>query len=270
LAEKHIDQGNFAAVPKQVAKCAELVETYGFDFARSNELALTAYLLLEQRRLDAALVAVEQYYTERPEGLLNLLALGTKAKIQILLGNYAAAENTLQAADALALRLGQIPPFHQRPYRLARLHLATTELERACSAGDRRAIHAAAGRTKKAGREAVKVSRKLGRMRTEAFRLVGLYYWLVGRRKWAARCWLQSIQEGERLQAKPELARTYMEVGRRMAGPPQLVGNMRATDAAACLQKGRALLSEMGLEWDLEHLDVVRPDAFRLGYSSVA
>ena len=268
--EKDIDQGAFADARKQIEKAAELVTVYSFDFARSNELALTAYLLLEQRHLDGALAAVERYHAERPEPLLNLLALGTKARIQILMDDCSAAEETVGAAEALAARIGQVPGFHQRPYLLARLSLDLVRLERARYAGAPASAKVAARAARRTGRRALSVSRKLARMRPETFRQVGQYYWLCGKPLRAARWWQRSVQEGRRLGTAAELARTYMAVGRRLQERPAALTRIDGIDAPACLEKARAMFTELGLDWDLQRLEVPRPPEPQVGRALVA
>ena len=61
---------------------------------------------MQQDVLDDALEAVERY-AERPEEMLNLVALGTKAKIHLLRGDLDTAGATLERADALLRRLSE-------------------------------------------------------------------------------------------------------------------------------------------------------------------
>ena len=129
-----------------------------------------------------------------------------------------AAAASLAAAEALLERLDLPPPFHVGAYRTSRLLLDLEELEDACARGDRAA---AARWRRRAGRDAralLAVARKMARLRTEAYRLVGRLAWLRGRRRAAQRWWTRSIREGERLGARPELARTCAEVARRLDG----------------------------------------------------
>ena len=60
--------------------------------------------------------------------------------------------------------------------------------------------------------------------RTEAFRLIGRYFWLIDARDKANKWWHKSIQAGERLKAEIELAKTLDEVesmrgGKMVANP---------------------------------------------------
>jgi antitoxin component YwqK of YwqJK toxin-antitoxin module len=46
---------------------------------------------------------------------------------------------------------------------------------------------------------------------------MGIYHWIINKQKKALKYWTKSITEGERMGARPELARTYFEVGKRLS-----------------------------------------------------
>ena len=85
--------------------------------------------------------------------------------------------------------------------------------------------------------------------------MVGEYYWLIGKQKKAIKWWDKSIQEGERLGARPDLSRTYFEVGKRLLEPQGKYKELNGIDARGYLEKARVLFEEMGLERDLDELD---------------
>ena len=87
---------------------------------------------------------------------------------------------------------------------------------------------------------------------------MGEYYWLIGKQKKALKWFDKSIKEGERLGARPDLSRTYMEVGKRLLEPPQQIRELNGIDARDYLDKAETMFKEMDLEWDLEQLERVR------------
>ena len=89
---------------------------------------------------------------------------------------------------------------------------------------------------------------------------MGVYYWLIGKQKKALKWWDKSIRIGEHLGARPELARTYMEVGKRLLEPKSKHGALNGLSAEDYLGKARALFEEMELAWDLQELEKVLPD----------
>jgi hypothetical protein len=44
---------------------------------------------------------------------------------------------------------------------------------------------------------------------------VGPYYWLIDKQNKAVKWWKRAIKESERLGQRPDLARIYMEIGKR-------------------------------------------------------
>jgi tetratricopeptide (TPR) repeat protein len=85
---------------------------------------------------------------------------------------------------------------------------------------------AALRRAQQACREALKQSRIICYAAPAAHRLLGTCYWLRGDERRARASWLQSIQIAERLRARPDLARTALEMGMR-TGDRSLVESAR-------------------------------------------
>ena len=65
----------------------------------------------------------------------------------------------------------------------------------------------------------------------------------------------KSIRAGERLGAKIELSRTYLEVGKHLLEPNSKTKDLNGITAGEYLEKARTLFEEMDLQWDLDELD---------------
>jgi hypothetical protein len=87
---------------------------------------------------------------------------------------------------------------------------------------------------------------------------MGEYYWLVGKQRKAIKWFDRSIKEGERLGARPDLSRTYMEVGKRLLEPQSKYKELNGISASEYLNKAETLFREMDLQWDLEQLEQIR------------
>jgi hypothetical protein len=87
--------------------------------------------------------------------------------------------------------------------------------------------------------------------------LLGLYHWLTGRQGKALEWWHTSIEEGQRLGARVELARTYMEVGKRLLEENSRFRELNEVKAEEYLEKARTLFEAMDLQWDLDELDKI-------------
>jgi hypothetical protein len=90
--------------------------------------------------------------------------------------------------------------------------------------------------------------------------MMGLYYWLINKQNKALKWWNKSIQEGERLGARPDLSRTYFEVGKRLLEPQSKYKELNGIDARGYFEKARVLFEEMGLEQDLDDLERLKSE----------
>ena len=100
-----------------------------------------------------------------------------------------------------------------------------------------------------------KNSKKIANDRTEIFKLIGAFFWLIDKQKKALRWWDQSIKEGERLDARLELSRTYFEIGKRLLEPNSNYTSLNSISGETYLDKARTMFEEMDLQWDLEELE---------------
>jgi transposase-like protein len=98
---------------------------------------------------------------------------------------------------------------------------------------------------------------------------MGVYNWLIHDRKSAFKWWQKAIREGEKLGARPQLARTYAEIAARTLAVRDEFSQARLRAAETYLEKAKAMFSEMGLHRDLEDLNsaVSRPPPDRNGHS---
>lgn len=247
--ERHSLQGDFAAATAELDAVSRLRTEWGYDFAASTQQAQTAVLLIEQRRLDDALAAVERYYDTRHEDALHLLALGLRAKVELLQGALDPAAQTLGRAAAIIERGGRLAPFYLAPYWTARLRLGVERL--AATAGVPPASLVAEVKRDRA--QASKVSRRILRDRCEVLRLAAASHARLGEDAAAQRCWQEALEVGTRLGMRPELARVALDVGRYLAARP--AARFQGTDAAGWLARAREGFALPGLERELEALD---------------
>lgn len=229
-------RGDFAGCQRLLERISEINDVYAYEFGKSHVSSQTAILLVEQRRLKAALEAIDAYYASRHEDVLNVLALGMRAKTQLLLDDRPGAADTLERAAQLVRRAGQVPPWHLSNVTIAQLRSGLLTLERD-GAGERE--------LRRVAREAVHIATRVAEVRPEVYRLLGRREWLLGRRSKALGWWERGIGEGERLGMRPEVARTHFEVGTRVGGAE---GERRVALA-------RETFVLLDLAWDIERVD---------------
>ena len=145
--------------------------------------------------------------------------LGTKSQIQVMQDDLGNAEESLDRSETLILDEDIITPYYYSSYLIGELLYNLAQLEKALISKNNRSILKHKKTSLKSGRKAIRNSKKVVSERTKAYRQMGKYYWLIGKQGKALKWWDKSIQEGELLGARPDLSRTYFEVGKRLLEP---------------------------------------------------
>jgi hypothetical protein len=249
-AIKHTAQGRWRETDAQIDWLAALAQSYAYDLASVYVHACPAYLYAERRQLDAALAASDAYLHGYDEVLLNLHALGTKAKVQVLLGDLSGARTTIADADE-PLSKGPIPPWHFGGVARSRLMLAVSEAEQG---GNGRAVF---GQTRKARRHALWAAARFAWYRPEIWLATGHLHWLGGRQRAALKWFGRALDEADRLGMRPEAARTRREIGRRLLESGS-GASFRSLEARGYLDQARTAFEELDLRWDLARLSLTQ------------
>jgi serine/threonine protein kinase/tetratricopeptide (TPR) repeat protein len=249
--------GNFNKARTFIDKIDEIGEVYENNYARGIKYLLKARLLLKNRQLQEAFSEVEagiSFSTRlgRNPGLI--YHLGIKANIYLLQGKTAAAEKALEQAEAAASSERRLTPMHRSAFHLSRFLLDIHNLEKSLGTGDIKKIKESRKKASGSGKTAKKSGSIYAPYRVESLRLPGVYYWLVGKQKKALDYWAKSIESGEHLGDRLELARTYMEVGKRLMEKSSKFRQLSGIDAKDYLKKARAIFAEPASAWDLEEL----------------
>lgn len=84
---------------------------------------------------------------------------------------------------------------------------------------------------------------------------MGTCRWFIGKQHKTLKCWNESITEGERLDARLELSRGYMEVGKRLLEPKRKFNELNKIEPKKYFGKARKMFQETDLQWDLDELD---------------
>jgi len=146
------------------------------------------------------------------------------------------------------------------PLLVARFFVDVDQLKHAIRSENSSDVAHLRKRVYNVGKAAVRNSRKYAPCRTKILRLMGIYCWLIGKQGKALKWWNKAIQEGERLGARPDLSRTYFEVGKRLLEPQSNYKQLNGIEAKGYLEKAGTLFEEMGLERDLDDLDKIASD----------
>jgi tetratricopeptide (TPR) repeat protein len=228
----------------------DINDSYGYGFAGTNHDSCLMILHLEERDLAKALQVAERYLVGVDEYSLQLYALSTIAEVHLRRGDRAAAAAALARAKETGARSTVLAPWHESTYQRARLLFDVTALEASPQSADPAAWRAARRAATRTARRAVRVAAKVAKERVAIYRLVGRVAWLLGKEERALQWWTRAIAVGEQLGARPELARTCAEIGRRLGAGGTRHATLAGLDGAAYRARAASLFAEIGLPWD--------------------
>ena len=261
IALLRIEQGYFNDAEVLVDKICEIGEIYDNDYARGTKYLVNTKLLLKRRRLYDALNEADTgitFLNRVHQHLYALCVSGIKANIQFLLKDIRGMENSLLQAKELELYEKKVAPFYINNLLLSQFLFDLFMLKEVTSSYDKFKIPQFRKNAYHSGNVVVKNSMKYAANKTEAFKLMGVYYWFVGKQNKAFAWWDKSIQDGELLGALPELAHTYLEVGKRLIEKKSRVRELNSIQAEEFLEKAKILFKELDLAYDLEALDKIQ------------
>jgi tetratricopeptide (TPR) repeat protein len=257
-----IEQGNFKDAHVLVDKLFEIGEVFDNDQTRGRKYLLNTKLLVKSRRLPDALKEVNAKISLQNIVGINfaLCLFGMRPYIQMLMKDIQGAEISLLQIKELVSHEERIVPFYICNFLMSQFLFDLCVLEDSIHSRNKpkTKITHLQKKAYRSGKAAVKNAMKYAADKTEAFKLMGVYDWLIGKQKKALVWWDKSIKIGEYLGARPELARTYMEVGKRLLEKKSKFQQLNGIKAEEYLKKARLLFKEMELKWDLEQLDKIR------------
>jgi tetratricopeptide (TPR) repeat protein len=255
------EQGKFQDMHSLIDELFEIAEAYEHDFARVVHSLMRSVLLLRTAEAhEAAKEATSIASLAAKRGFLGsgALNLGLKSVAQVMSGDIAGAQECILRTQGLMDQQDRLAPVFKAPYLVGRLMLRIELLREAARSGHGGAMSKNLRMRYQIGREALRNAARYAPYRTWILKLMGDYYWLINKQGKAMKWWDRAIKEGERLGARPDLSRTYFEVGKRMLESQSKYKQLNGIDANGYLEKAGILFEEMGLEQDLEDLERVR------------
>jgi class 3 adenylate cyclase/tetratricopeptide (TPR) repeat protein len=253
-----LETGQFVRTIEAIERLNAVCREYNQDIAGSLAITLKTRLFLKQGRLDEALRTFHEGITfvdlNAPRNLLFEMH-AYKARALLLSGEIEEARDCLEYLETIR---GEIPlaPIYLSDYLIGRFTCALYGLENALKMGDT-SYDKYVKESSLWGMESLKVCKKCNRDRVEAKRHMGTFHWLTGKKRAALKWWRMSIETGEAFNMKPELSRTYLEIGKRLSEPNSPYRELNGVSAAEYLNKAKTMFEEMDLQWDLEQLEHV-------------
>jgi tetratricopeptide (TPR) repeat protein len=256
-----IGQGNFSGVAALIEKLSEFGESYGHEQAIGRKYSVKSKLLLSCRKLYEAQNEIDEaviFFNRIGIKLWSIFVLGMKTYVQILLNDIEGAQESLLQTKELVSREKRILPLYINNHLMSQFFFDIYMLNKSINSNDKSVISSLQKKAYRSGKVAINNSMKFAANKIEAFKLMGVYYWLIGKPKKALAWWDKSINAGEQFGARPELARTYMEVGKRLLEKKSKFHQLNGIQAQEYLEKAKVIFQELKLEWDLEELDKIK------------
>jgi len=218
---------------------------------------LNIHLLIECRHIKEATAEVNRgidlvQRNNWPLSTLNMHSL--KASIQLLMKETEEAGKSLDQANQIRFEV-KATPIHLSFFYRSQFEYYLRRLEDSLRAGHREESSEYRRNAFKSGKGLIKTCRKAALYRTESYRLMGVYNWLIDDQKSAFKWWHMAIREGEKLGAHPQIARTYAEMAMRFSVVKGGSSEPNVSRAKEPLLKAKTMFHDLGLHQDLEDLN---------------
>jgi len=254
----NIWQGSFDKAKSIIDKLNKLFEAYQNDLSKNLAYELNTFLLIKTRKLNEALIESKRGIEFGEKVHSPFWDLHTcQAWIYLLMRDIEKSEGCFQSAQEIRRQIQQRAPFQLSNLYRIQLEIDLYRLREWMKGGNRVEAQESQRKAIKSAKQLLWVTRKVAQHRTDSYKLMGDYYWMINKQGKALRWWHKAVQEGERLGACPQLARAYSEVGKQLLEPESKYRDLDDLGAKEYLEKARSLFEEMGLHADLDELDQV-------------
>ncbi len=251
-----LEQGDYMGARQMVSKLSEIDKLFAHSFARALKYYLNIKLLLKYRKLPAALLEADEgitFTSETDFKQIRMVLSAFKARILILMDDRRNAEIAMHQTEDYKAGLHLPPPYFSN-YLITRLLFDLSTLKYAIQKDDVRSIKEGSRQTFRVGKKVLAMAAKLAYERTEAFRLMGEFFHLTKQYHRAQKWWWRSMEEGNRLNARVELSRTYFAVGMYLSRKENSQLTLNHFDGPAYMEKARNMFRELDLQWDLNRM----------------
>ena len=257
-----VERGHFKAAQDKIGKLSDLADSYDNNYSRILKYALNSVFLTKCRKYSEAVITSEEGFdfgVKAGLGIWSFSILSMKARVHSIFDEPGEAEVSLSRASQLKSEIN-IVPFYLCNFFLSQFTFDILQLRKSMTSQNEADLIEARKRVIKSGRKALAASRKAAPERTETYRLMGTYFWIIGKQKRSLKWWNKSIKESESLGARLELSRTYFEIARRLLERKSKYKELNGIKVDEYLNRAKTIFQEMDLQWDLDELDKIAED----------
>jgi tetratricopeptide (TPR) repeat protein len=254
-----LERGHYAEAEAFADKLSNIGNVYEHEYSIVKKYYFNTILLTKYRKLREALIEANEGINFIIDTAFTIYLFGLysiKARISMMMGDFQEAENTLQYANDIKSKIYPLPFFLTHFFE-SHFIFNLFNLDQSIKTKNNSDIAKNKKKTFKSAKKAIRNSQKVAFDQIETYRLMGTYYWLINKQKRALKWWRRSITVGERIEGRLELSRTYFEIGKCLLEPNSNSKKLNGITAEEYLEKARTMFEEMGLQWDLDKLDLI-------------
>ncbi len=255
-----IETGEFDEVQKTIQKLASVWDNYDYEIARifyyqlQTDLWIKKRLFFEAEKLaDEGALFSSQIGQEQHQVYL----LGGKTISQILQKDIEGSLNTIQSNNGIIAKQKFSPPCYLITPFLGQLLTEIELLKQSIVLKDKKKRNLYSRKVHQTFKTAQRKCRKYAMGRTEMFRYIGQYYWVLNDKRKSFYFWNKSVKEGKRIGANVELARTYLEIYRHLneLETGKKKGRYAGVDY---LNMAKSIFEELKLQSDIDEMGKIK------------
>jgi class 3 adenylate cyclase len=252
LGYSKVEVGDQGGIRTIIDTLYDIGNSYNFEHAKLDYYFLSSKLAMKKNEINKAVEWVDEGILVLDKIGLEMRKvefLGLKARILCLQQDLDAAAEIIREAERVIVAIGKLTilPNYYSEYLIGRLRYDLGMLERAIASEGRPGRSEGLVSIKASSKDTVRIcarhfKRRTAVDRTEAYRLIGRYFWFVNKRKKALKWWSRSITEGQRLGAEPEISETCREIASRVNEMTGQRIELNHLSGKECLEKVKSVL----------------------------
>jgi tetratricopeptide (TPR) repeat protein len=182
--------------------------------------------------------------------------LSNKARAQIYLKDKEGAKKTLSFVDELVKKQGFVPRTIKLHYLRGQQLYDLQLLEEAVNKDDKLLMPKCRKRAYHSCKKEIKNLKNHTISSIFSLNLFSRYFWLIDQQGKALKLWKKAIDRAKDFGVEgPDLARTYMEIGRRLLEKKSKFKELDGIKAEEYLEKAREMFERMDMQWCLDELE---------------
>ncbi len=240
-------------------KINKIYEVYDYSFARNLYLFFKCQYYVSIGNYYKCIDICDESITYSNQlGLQPTLisVFGIKSLALTKLNDIDESKKFLDYAEDLIKSQAFVPPIYLQYYLRGRILYDTKLLEESINHNDKKSQKMLERRVHNSCKRLVKTLKNYELYSIFALNQKGLYFWLIDNQKMAIKCWKKTIFDAKKIGVEgPELARTYMEIGKRLLEKKSRYKDINGITPEQYLEKAREMFEKMEMQWDLDELE---------------